>query len=99
MGAMPEVSTKVDRCAGHDACAPRSFADHSPDVEAEGLAVVREGDALVAHGCPDHPAHGAVISRGFGTVTVNGRPVGYVGAGVSCPSGVVATGRGTVTVG
>ncbi len=95
---MPDISTKVDLCRGHDSCPPRAFATFSPNVFAEGFEVVREHDRLQDHGCPNHPPHGAVIHRGFPTVKVNGQPIGYVGAGVSCPSGEVSTGRPSVTV-
>ncbi len=96
---MPRVSSKVDVCKGHDACAPRPFASWSPNVEVENIRVAREGDSFVPHGCPIHPPHSAVVSRGFATVFVNEQPVAYVGASVSCPSGEVATGRRTVIVG
>ena len=95
---MPDVSTKVDLCRGHDACAPRAFATFSPNVLAEGFEVLREGDRLLDHGCPEHEPHSAVIRRGFQTVKVNDLPVGYVGATVTCPSGVVNTGRPSVKV-
>jgi len=96
---MPKISTKVDVCAGHDACPPRAFSSSSPDCEVESQPVTRQGDSFEAHGCPDHPPHSAVVSRGFSTVEVNGRPVAYVGASVSCASPIVNTGRSTVTVG
>ena len=62
---MPEVSTKVDLCNGHDACAPRAFAEHSPSVFAETFEVTREGDGFQSHGCPDHAPHGAVVSHAW----------------------------------
>ncbi|MBK8259324.1 MAG: PAAR domain-containing protein [Polyangiaceae bacterium] len=93
---MPAISTRVDLCRGHDACAPRPFADHSPDVRAEGFEVTREDDSLVSHGCPDHSPHGARVIAGFPTVTANGKRVAYVGASVDCPSEIVDTGRPTV---
>ena len=96
---MPMVSTKVDLCSGHDACRPRPFESFSPNVIAEGFEVTRERDALQPHGCSQHPPHGAVVRRGFATVTVNGERVAYVGATVTCPSNVVATGRPSVWVG
>jgi uncharacterized Zn-binding protein involved in type VI secretion len=95
---MPDVSTKVDLCRGHDACPPRAFATFSVDVFAEGFEVVRQEDQLQDHGCPVHVPHGAIIRRGFQTVKVNGHPVGYVGATVSCPSGEVNTGRPSVKI-
>ena len=96
---MPEVSTKVDLCNGHDGCAPRAFAEHSPSVFAETFEVTREGDGFVSHGCPDHAPHGAVVSYAWQSVLVNGKPITVVGSSVSCPSGVVGTGRPTVLVG
>jgi uncharacterized Zn-binding protein involved in type VI secretion len=96
---MPKVSTKVDVCSGHDACPPRAFSSWSPDTEIENIAVTREGDSFVPHGCPVHVPHSAVVSAGYSTVEVNNKPVAYVGASVSCPSPIVATGRATVTVG
>jgi uncharacterized Zn-binding protein involved in type VI secretion len=96
---MPQVSTKVDRCRGHDACPERPFETWSENVLAEGIEVTRENDDLQPHGCPAHVPHGAIVTRGFQTVKVNGRPVAYVGAAVSCPSGEVRTGRPTVWVG
>lgn len=96
---MPEVSTRVDLCQGHDACAPRPFATHSPNVFAETFEVTRQGDQLEEHGCPDHPPHGAVVSHAFQSVTVNGHPITVIGSTVSCPSGVVGTGRPSVLAG
>ena len=93
------VSTKTDVCEGHDACEPRAFASWSPDVTAEGLAVVRETDRLVPHGCDDHSPHGAQIAKGHSDVEVNGLPVGHVGALVDCESQRVKTGRSSVVVG
>jgi uncharacterized Zn-binding protein involved in type VI secretion/predicted double-glycine peptidase len=93
---MPAISTRVDVCQGHDGCDPRPFAEHSPDVHAEGFEVAREEDSLVSHGCPEHSPHGAKVTAGFPTVTANGKRVAYVGASVDCPSEIVNTGRPTV---
>ncbi len=96
---MPDISTHVDRCSGHDACSPRDFAEHSADVFAEGFEVTREGDTLKAHGCDAHPPHGADVTRGYLSVTANGRRVAYIGASVDCASRTVATGRPSVRLG
>ncbi|MEM1034124.1 MAG: PAAR domain-containing protein [Myxococcota bacterium] len=96
---MPDLSTKVDLCRGHDACPPRAFQSFSPNVFAEGFEVTREGDAFHPHGCPVHPPHGAVVRRGYPSVFVNRRRVAYIGATVTCPSGEVATGRPSVRLG
>jgi uncharacterized Zn-binding protein involved in type VI secretion len=96
---MPDVSTKVDLCHGHDACAPRPFTRWSPNVLAETFPVARQGDSFEDHGCSQHPPHGAVVSYGWQTVLVNGQPVACVTATVTCPSAVVGTGRPSVLVG
>ncbi len=96
---MPEVSTKVDLCQGHDSCKPRPFAEHSPDVYAETFPVTRQGDGFEEHSCPDHPPHSAVVSYGWQSVRVNGSPITVIGSTVTCPSGVVGTGRPSVLVG
>ncbi|MEO5728416.1 MAG: PAAR domain-containing protein [Byssovorax sp.] len=96
---MPEVSTKVDLCQGHDACAPRPFASWSPNVRAETFAVARQGDSFEPHGCPKHPPHGAVVGYGWQTVLVNQQPVACVTATVTCASNRVGTGRPSVLVG
>jgi len=96
---LPEISTKVDLCHGHDACAPRPFATFSPNVFVETFEVTREGDSLQDHGCPKHTPHPADVSRGYPTVMANGSPVAYVGASVTCPSKIVNTGRVSVLIG
>ncbi len=96
---MPEVSTKVDLCQGHDACPPRAFLTFSPSLTVEGFEVVRESDRLHVHGCSQHPPHSAVVRRGWPTVYVNAHRVAYVGAPITCDSEVVATGRSSVLIG
>jgi uncharacterized Zn-binding protein involved in type VI secretion len=96
---MPEVSTHVDLCQGHDACAPRPFATWSPNVTMETFFAAREGDHLEEHGCSQHPPHGAVVGYGWQTVRVNQRPVACVTATVTCASSVIGTGRPSVLVG
>lgn len=96
---MPLVSTKIDKCQGHDSCDPRPFDSFSPNVLAEGFEVTRETDDLQSHGCSDHSPHGASVTRGYPSVTANGLRVAYIGASVSCDSSIVATGRPSVLVG
>lgn len=96
---MPLVSTKVDECKGHDGCGPRPMDTFSENVTAETFEIAREGDLLQSHGCPDHSPHGTTITRGYPTVFVNGKPIGYIGASVGCESGIMNTGRPTVIVG
>ena len=96
---MPLVATIVDLCRGHDRCSPRPFSTASDNVHVEGFRVTREADALQNHGCSKHAQHDAEVTRGYPSVRVNGSPIAYVGADVSCPSGVVDTGRPSVMVG
>lgn len=96
---MPRVSTHVDLCQGHDACAPRPFSSHSPNVTCEGFQATRQGDSFEEHGCSEHPSHSAVVGYGWQTVLVNQRPVACVTATVTCPSSAVGTGRPSVLVG
>ncbi len=96
---MPAISTKVDVCQGHDACPPREFVDHSPDVRAEGFHVTREDDGLASHGCPEHTPHGATVTAGYPSVRANGKRVAYIGANVDCSSEIVKTGRPSVLLG
>jgi uncharacterized Zn-binding protein involved in type VI secretion len=96
---MPFICTKVDLCAGHDACPPRAFSTFSPTVFAEGLEVVAQGDVLHEHGCPAHAPHSAIVTAGCSTVLVGGKEIAVVGSPVSCPSGVLVTYRPTVTAG
>jgi uncharacterized Zn-binding protein involved in type VI secretion len=85
---MPAVSRLGDNCTGHDACPPRPSNEASPNVFSNGIAVHRQGDGWAAHGCPDHPAHGAVTSQGSPNVFVNGRPIARIGDPVSCGSSI-----------
>lgn len=96
---MPDISTYVDRCHGHDDCEPRDFAERSANVFAEGFEVTREGDALKKHGCGIHSPHSAKVTCGYPSVTANGMRVAYIGASVDCASGTVDTGRPSVRLG
>lgn len=96
---MPDVTTNVDLCSGHDGCAPRPFATFSANVFAESFEVARQGDSLQEHSCPAHPPHSAVVSYAWQTVLVNGSPIAVIGSTVSCPSGTLGTGRPSVRVG
>ena len=96
---MPDVTTKVDLCQGHDGCAPRPFTTWSPNVSAETFSVARQGDSFEPHGCSQHPAHGAIVGYGWQTVLVNQQPVACVTATVTCASNRVKTGRPSVLVG
>jgi uncharacterized Zn-binding protein involved in type VI secretion len=99
---MALVSTQVDVSEPHPdcGCPARAWKEASPSVTAEGFAVTREGDAFLDHGCPKpHPPHSAKVTRGYATVTVNGRRIAHVGAPVDCDSKQVASGRPSVVVG
>ncbi|MFS8067442.1 MAG: PAAR domain-containing protein [Byssovorax sp.] len=90
----------------HDHCYPNhKTIEASPDVLAEGFAVVRVGDAVAQHGgsCSKHPTpHGAKVQAGSASVFVNGKPLAREGDTVKCDTGQTAPllrGRATVAAG
>ncbi|MEP7120984.1 MAG: PAAR domain-containing protein [Byssovorax sp.] len=93
------MTTKVDLCSGHDACAPRPFATFSANVFAETFEVARQGDSLQEHACSSHPPHAAVVTHAWQNVLANGSPLAVIGSTVSCPSATLGTGRPSVLVG
>lgn len=95
---MPRATRLGDNCTGHDACPPRPIISASPNVYTNGIAQARIGDAYAAHGCIDHPPHGAVLASGSATVFVNGIAAGRIGDAVSC-GGNAAQGSANVFIG
>ena len=73
---------------GHDACPPRPNNEASPDVFVDGIPVHRVGDGWSAHGCDDHPPHGATTVSGSSFVFINGQPSSFIGSAVSCGSSI-----------
>ena len=98
---MAKVTRLGDIGSGH-AChfPPTASIGASPDVNANGIAIVRQGDPYAPHGCGTCPAppHGRNLSGGSGTVFVNGKPAGRVGDGINC-GGSAAVGSGDVYFG
>ena len=84
---MPKVTRLGDIGSGHSChFPPTPSIGASPDVYAEGKAVVRKGDPYAPHACPTCPApvHPRSLSAGSGSVYVNGIPAGRVGDSISC---------------
>lgn len=98
---MPKATRLGDIGSGH-AChfPPTPAIMASPDVNIEGIAAVRQGDAYAPHACPTCPAppHPRSLSAGSGTVNINGKPAGRVGDAISC-GGAADAGASTVTIG
>lgn len=69
---------------------PTPSIEASSDVNIDGIAAVRQGDAYAGHGC--------ALKGGSGTVFINGKPAGRVGDALSC-GGAVQSGSGTVFIG
>lgn len=97
------LGQKADR---HDHCYPtHATIEASPDVLAEGIKVVRVGDAVAPHGgsCSKHPTpHGAKVQKGSASVFANGKPLAREGDPVKCDTGETAPlleGRPKVLVG
>lgn len=92
------IHRQGDSTAGHGCWPPTVPSGYSPDVFANGRAVVRQGDGIVPHTCPIIPeTHGGVYVSG-GSVYVNGKPVQRVGSFVSCGDSA-ASGSDDVMVG
>ncbi|MDF1871045.1 PAAR domain-containing protein [Vannielia sp.] len=98
---MPKVTRLGDIGSGHGCHFPPTPAvSASPDVNANGIPVVRQGDAYAPHACPCCPVgpHGRSLSGGSGTVYVNGKPMGRVGDAIGC-GGSANAGSGDVYAG
>ena len=96
---MPAVTRLGDSCTGHGCWPPRPSTGASPNVYANGIAVLRQGDAWAAHTCPSIPeTHASALAAGSSTVYVNGKQIGRIGDPVACGS-VVASGSGDVFAG
>ncbi len=98
-GATAYVGTKVTEFAEHTGeslggqsmgAASGMVAQGSPDVQVNGLAAARAGDAETC----DH----GVIAQGSNSVLVNGRPFARVGDKISC-GGAILSGSPNVFVG
>lgn len=80
---MPAVARQGDSTTGHSCFPPTVPSSYSSDVFANGLPVVRQGDGIVVHCCPDGPCHGGTYV-GSHTVFVNGSSIQTVGDPISC---------------
>ena len=81
---MPIIHREGDSTQGHGCWPPTVPAGFSPNVFANGRRVVRQGDPIVPHTCPDLPeTHGGSYA-GLSSVFVNGRPIQMRGSAVSC---------------
>lgn len=81
---MGQIVRKGDMGSGHGTFPPRPPTSWSPNVFANGLNVIRNGDSWAVH-CCGPPCHGGT-SVGGGSVYVNGRVAQQVGDPISCGS-------------
>ena len=80
--------TRIGDNSTADPCGapPRPAKEGSPNVFANGIAVVRIGDNYELHACPGSSPHSAVASSGSSTVFANGIAIHRVGDDISCGS-------------
>ena len=73
-------------------CSGMTRAQGSPNVNANGIPVSRQGDNNTTHLLPGVPcpAHAAPIAVGSTTVFINGKGCGRVGDGISGCTSVAA---------
>lgn len=92
---MPAACRKSDTASGHG-CFPDSAAiGGSSNVGINGIAALRQSDAVAPHGCGKCTPHGRAVSGGSPTVFVNGRPLARLGDEIDC-GGSMAAGSGDV---
>lgn len=94
---MPNISRKGDMTSGHGCFPPQTIEAGSPNVNANGRPVARDGDAVSKHTCVAS-SHGSTVKASGGTVFVNGKTPATVGCDVACGS-IVITGSSNVNVG
>ena len=82
------VTRLGDLTTGHSAFVPVPSVQASPNVFANFLPVVRQGDAFAVH-CTK-PCHQGVLASGSSTVYVNGKQIGRIGDRVSCTDQVAS---------
>ena len=87
---MPAVTRVGDADVTH--CSGMTRAVGSPNVRANSIAILRQGDNNTGHLLPGVPcpSHAAPIASGSSTVRVNGKGIGRVGDGISGCTSVAA---------
>ena len=87
---MPAVTRIGDADVTH--CSGMTRAQGSPNVNANGIPVSRQGDNNTTHLLPGIPcpAHSAPIASGSSTVFINGKGCGRIGDGISGCTSVAA---------
>ena len=82
---MPSVfRAALDLSVGH-CYGPRPCLNGSPNVFANGIAIVRVGDDYSqVHSCGDNSHGMGIASTGSATVKINGRPAHRTGDSVAC---------------
>lgn len=73
-----------DNTTGHGCWPPSQAVGGSDNVRINGKGVVRQGDTILPHTCPDIPETHPGTYAGGGKVRANGRPIQVIGSAVSC---------------
>lgn len=81
---MPAAARKSDIASGHGCYPPSPAVGGSPNVSINGVAALREGDAVAPHGCSKCKPHDRSVAEGSSTVFVNGRALARVGDAIDC---------------
>ena len=84
---MKPVTRVGDIHSGHQCFPPTKGSSGSPNVFANGRAVMRLGDNFKPHGCPK--PHSVIASTGYGKVLVNGKAIVRVSSKTACTATVV----------
>jgi len=94
-GGTDTVSIPHPTCQGSTATAAGAS-----NVTANGIGVVRQGDAVQSHtfNPPDCPSHAPGLTKHSGSVFVNGKGIGRLGDTYGCGV-VIASGSGNVYAG
>lgn len=85
---------------GHGCWPPSIVNGTAMSVLINGMPAVKAGDAMIPHTCVNYPypTHGSSLSKGSGTVKVEGADLGRIGDPVGC-GGALAKGSPNVFAG
>lgn len=94
---MPDIATAKSTTSGHDKCPPTSASNPGHSLTVNGVSVLCVGDTFQPHGCDAHKPHPPTITAGSSSLTVDGKPVAFVGCACDCGD-TIASGDNQVNV-
>ncbi|MGY2573346.1 type VI secretion system PAAR protein [Vibrio sp. C8] len=99
---MPQAARLGDIGSEHDCFPPTPITSGSSTVMINYLPAVRQGDPLLAHGCPcdktPHGNHPRSVAGGSSGVFIDGKPAARFGDAIDC-GGTIATASPDVMIG